>query len=119
MDTPNTQALRGNMEIDINLSRSLDDGMWFADLQGLPGSPPIGNGKTKEMAVACLFFRIISEWETWGKYLTPLRGLSINNEAWVHNPGCFTTGGIADPTGEYLRMLRGGEETKYERKCPI
>lgn len=37
------------------------DGYFRADAVDLPGSPPIGNGATREMAVACLFYRLIHE----------------------------------------------------------
>lgn len=42
---------------------------FIADLNDLPGSPPVGWGGTPEQAVASLFLALISDFETWGKYI--------------------------------------------------
>lgn len=45
------------MKIDIE--KSADH--FRADCKDLPGSPPVGLGDTPEMAVACLFWRLLFE----------------------------------------------------------
>ncbi|MGL5059193.1 MAG: hypothetical protein ACRC62_04350 [Microcoleus sp.] len=32
---------------------------WTADVLENPGTPPVGHGKTKEEAIACLFLRLM------------------------------------------------------------
>lgn len=50
---------------------------WRADCLDLPGSPPCGDGKTKDMAIAALFYSLIKE-GTWTKYL------KLNEPLWIN-----------------------------------
>lgn len=63
----------------MNITIKRIKGGYTADLDHLPGSPPTGDGKTKRMAVACLFFRLMCAPE-YHRYLTksPDSSLSIN-----------------------------------------
>lgn len=45
------------MKIQIEKS----EGHYRADCLDLPGTPPVGLGETPEMAVACLFYRMMFE----------------------------------------------------------
>lgn len=56
------------------------DGWWRADCTDLPGSPPCGDGQTKEMAVACLFYRLIQTNTSY--HMVPNEILTINGEMW-------------------------------------
>ena len=58
---------------------------WRADCLDLPGSPPCGDGTTKEMAIACLFFRLLNESKSfssveWVRYIKLNEPLIINGE---------------------------------------
>lgn len=60
---------------------------WRADCVDLPGTPPCGDGQTKEMAIACLFFRILSESKSfvntdWTRYIKWHETLMINDEVY-------------------------------------
>lgn len=57
-------------------------GEFVADDVSLPGSPPIGNGSSREMAVASLFMRLI--YEKWDLDLTEL---TINGEKYKSKRG--------------------------------
>lgn len=61
--------------MNIKLEFSVDH--WRADCLDLPGSPPVGLGETKEMAVACLFHRMMFE-STRGTLSEP-----TNNDNWI------------------------------------
>jgi hypothetical protein len=43
----------------VSLKKTLN-GYWTADLKDLPGSPPIGYGKTQAEAIADLFYQLIA-----------------------------------------------------------
>ncbi len=72
----------------INVIRSEDH--WRADCLDLPGTPPVGLGGTPEMAVACLFWRLLFEdydsrafgrrW--WVDYLKRDEPLVVNGVTW-------------------------------------
>lgn len=51
-----------------------------ADMTDLPGTPPIGLGKTETEAIARLFWSILLEKDTWLKYLD-LKSMQIEREA--------------------------------------
>lgn len=54
---------------------------WRADCLDLPGSPPCGDGLTKEMAIAALFFQIAHE-PQWMRFLKLNEPLMINDEVY-------------------------------------
>jgi hypothetical protein len=61
---------------------------YYADLEGLPGSPPIGDGRTPQEAVACLFARLVGmngEQTEWFNYVDK-NTLFINGKPWEDNP---------------------------------
>ena len=60
-----------------------------ADLRDLPGSPPVGLGATKEMAVAHLFYRLLHNSDgaggrsyDWLRHLKKSDKITINGEEW-------------------------------------
>lgn len=53
---------------------------WRADCTDLPGSPPCGDGQTKEMAVACLLYRLLQT-KTVYRFV-PNEILTVNDEMW-------------------------------------
>lgn len=67
----------------IKIEKSVDH--YRADCLDLPGSPPVGLGESKEMAVTCLFWMLLKE-EIWIKYLTNILNepIIINGEKWKY-----------------------------------
>lgn len=72
------------MRIDIEKSED----HYRADCKDLPGSPPVGLGSTPEMAVACLFWRMLFS-DTGGQNSRPWASLLrreypvvVNGETW-------------------------------------
>ena len=60
---------------------------WRADCLDLPGAPPCGEGKTPEMALACLFylmnFEKTKDDANWFQYIK--KGpIYINEKIWEH-----------------------------------
>lgn len=41
---------------------------WYADMESLPGTPPVGRGDNPAEAVGNLIRNLAVESETWGKY---------------------------------------------------
>lgn len=61
------------MIIKIEKQKAGDDSIQYkADLEDLPGSPPVGIGKTPEEAVAVLFFTLISQGIGWIRHVSLL-----------------------------------------------
>lgn len=65
-------------------------GYYTADCLDLPGSPPIGTGKTKELAMACLFYLMKFEFpqvgsdRTWFDYIKMGEPIVVNDVVWDH-----------------------------------
>lgn len=59
------------MKIGIRAYEHKDGTIYRADLKDLPGSPPCGEGKTKEEAIAKLFYMILhpDERTDWRVYI--------------------------------------------------
>jgi len=59
-----------------------------ADLLDAPGSPPVGLGATPEMAVACLFWRLMfentggSNPTNWLKFIAKNEPIIVNDVMW-------------------------------------
>ena len=74
----------------IKLEKLGEEGCWRADCLDLPGTPPCGDGDTKEMAIACLFFRILRESTSmlrpteWTGYIKLDEPLMINDEEYKY-----------------------------------
>lgn len=81
----------------INIEHSVDH--YRADCKELPGSPPVGVGETPEMAVACLFWRLLFE-NTGGP----------NNRKWVdlleQHEQIVVNGKVWDWPESYKRDMR-------------
>lgn len=63
--------------------------MWCTDhyrasCKDLPGSPPVGLGATTEMAVACLFWRLMFENERndWLSFIVKDDPIVVNGKVW-------------------------------------
>lgn len=75
----------------IHLEYSVDH--WRADLLDLPGTPPVGLGRTEALAVACLFWRLMYE-STGGSDTRPWLDsvekspIIVNDEIW-HWPDSY------------------------------
>jgi len=71
------------MRIDVEKN----DDHYRADCKDLPGSPPVGLGSTPEMAVACLFWRMLFEKtggpnnRTWIEFIKK-DPIIVNGETW-------------------------------------
>ena len=61
--------------VTINLQK-IESG-WMADIEELPGSPPIGTGRTKAEAVSHLFLRLITKHPEYLKYIQPCESLKL------------------------------------------
>lgn len=61
----------------ISIQKSGDE--ITADMLDLPGTPPVGRGKTETEAIARLFWSILLEKDTWLKYLD-LKTMQIERE---------------------------------------
>lgn len=74
---------------NLNIELYKRGNSFYAEIPGLPGSPPIGTGKTGAMAVACLFHRLITCTDTpWLTYMGKFDGnLMINGRPWTDIPG--------------------------------
>lgn len=57
----------------------IGNGWWRADCLNLPGSPPCGDGQTKEMAIAALFYQLIHD-PNWIKCINRTEPLTINDK---------------------------------------
>lgn len=63
-------------------------GYYTADCLDLPGSPPVGNGKTKELAMACLFYLMkfesphVGSDRTWFDYIKLGEPITVNGVMW-------------------------------------
>ena len=72
----------------MNIKIEESSGGYRADCIDLPGSPPVGTGKTKEMAIACLFFLMLfsipcsGESRKWTDYIVRGEPIMINGEVW-------------------------------------
>lgn len=62
---------------------------YHADCLDLPGSPPTGVGKTKEMALACLFWNITfgttqgGSDRCWSSFLRKEDPIEVNGKPWA------------------------------------
>lgn len=77
----------------IQIEKSKDH--FRADCLDLPGTPPVGLGETPEMAVSCLFYRMM--FENAGGYRDPHNWLTfikkeepiiVNDKIWDWPPSC-------------------------------
>lgn len=70
----------------ISIIYSIDH--YRADCLDLPGSPPVGLGETPEMAVACLFWRLMfqdtggSNRKSWLSYIKSDEPIVVNGKMW-------------------------------------
>lgn len=70
----------------IKIEKSQDH--YRADCLDLPGSPPVGLGETKEMAIACLFWRLKFEStggcdsHSWLDFLDRKDPIIVNDKIW-------------------------------------
>jgi hypothetical protein len=70
----------------INIEKSEDH--YRADCKDLPGSPPVGLGETPEMAIACLFWRLIFEDtagtnpKSWLSFIKRAEPIVVNDVVW-------------------------------------
>ena len=64
-------------------------GAWRADLTSppRPGSPLIGTGRTKEMAVACLLFHLLGDENMFRHKLDTPSTLKVNGKPWQDAKG--------------------------------
>lgn len=53
----------------IELTKREERPHYVADLVDLPGSPPLGEGDTPELAVANLWLRLVQDADKWRKYM--------------------------------------------------
>lgn len=72
------------MKIEIKKSKD----HYRADCKDLPGSPPVGLGSTPEIAVTCLFWRMVfedtggSHPQTWITFIKREEPIIVNGETW-------------------------------------
>jgi hypothetical protein len=74
----------------MNIKIEKSSGGYRADCLDLSGSPPVGTGKTKEMAVACLFYLMlfsspcVGNSRKWTDCIAHGEPIMINGEVWNH-----------------------------------
>jgi len=66
--------------MNIELKRTSNGKGWIADCRDFPGSPVIGDGTTREMAVACLMYRVLARKAEYD--VVPNEILTINDKLW-------------------------------------
>ena len=70
----------------INIEKS--DDHYRADCRDLPGSPPVGVGDTPELALACLFYRMLfedtagSNPRPWTAFVRKGEDIVVNGVTW-------------------------------------
>lgn len=66
--------------MNIELKRTSNGKGWIADCRDFLGSPAIGDGRTREMALACLLYRTLRRGTVHD--IVPNEILTVNGKLW-------------------------------------
>lgn len=80
------------MKIEITWSKD----HYRADLIDLPGTPPVGLGRTPELAVACLWWTCMRESTKWLEYINLSKPIIVNGETWDWPKSYYKNGEIGE-----------------------
>ena len=73
----------------MNIKIEQQSDHYRADCLDFPGSPPVGIGRTPELAVAALFWQAMFSSENWLRYIKRDEPIIINEELWKYTDSYY------------------------------